>query len=164
MGRAQQGSYSLLDLGPFIPNLGGERVGALVAASFGILAVYYSVRTGSLLFIIGAHASFDRSISFFYSAPIAGLPAQAHLLNPVLSGPARLTGGHAGPAGSVVLLAIFSREGWSIRFDFPALGAWLLLLMLNRQWRRRKHFLFQLRWGLKIADNPNFVGKRRWAR
>ena len=40
MGRAQQGSYSLLDLGPFIPNLGGERVGALVAASFGILAVY----------------------------------------------------------------------------------------------------------------------------
>ena len=101
-----------------LPNLQGAWVGALVAACFGILGVFSIQRTGSLWFIIGTHTAFDWGIAFFYSAPIAGLPAQGHLLNVSLNGPMWLTGGHAGPVGSIITFAVFGLAGLAIHFCF----------------------------------------------
>ena len=102
-----------------LPNYGGAWVSALAAACFGMLAVYSLHRTGSLWFFIGAHSIFDWSITFLYSTPIAGLPAQVHLFDASLHGPAWLTGGHAGPAGSVMAFAVFALAGAAIRLLFP---------------------------------------------
>ncbi len=102
-----------------LPNYGGAWVSALAAACFGMLAVYSLHRTGSLWFFIGAHALFDWSITFLYSAPIAELPAQVHLLDVSLHGPAWLTGGHAGPVGSIIAFAVFALAGLAIRLLFP---------------------------------------------
>ena len=102
-----------------LPNYGGAWGSALAAACFGMLAVYSLYRTGSLWFFIGAHSVFDWSITFFYSTPIAGLPAQMHLLNASLHGPAWLTGGQAGPVASVMAFAVFFLAGTAVHLVFP---------------------------------------------
>jgi hypothetical protein len=102
-----------------LPNYGGAWVSALAAAGFGMLAVYSLHRTGSLWFFVGAHSLFDWSITFLYSAPIAGLPAQVHLLDASLHGPAWLTGGQAGPVGSIMAFGVFALAGLAIRLLFP---------------------------------------------
>ena len=102
-----------------LPNLGGAWVGALVAMAFGLLGVFSLQRTGSLWFIIGAHAALDWSLAFFYSVPIAGFPAQGHLVVVTLSGPDWLTGGHAGPVGSLLAFAVFALAGILIQVCYP---------------------------------------------
>ena len=102
-----------------LPNPQVTWIGASVAASFGLLGVYSLVRTGSLWFIIGVHAAFDWSISFLYSCPIAGLPAQGHLLDAVVQGPAWVTGGNTGPVGSTITFAVIAIAAGAIHFIFP---------------------------------------------
>jgi membrane protease YdiL (CAAX protease family) len=102
-----------------LPNSGVTWVGAVVAAGFGMLGVFSLYRTGALWFIIGTHAAFDWSIAFFYSTPIAGLPAQVHLVNASLHGPEWLTGGRTGPMGSIIMLAVLAFAGVAVHFIFP---------------------------------------------
>jgi membrane protease YdiL (CAAX protease family) len=102
-----------------LPNLGGAWVGALVAFCFGMLGVFSLQRTGNLWFIIGTHATLDWSLAFFYSTPIAGQPAQGHLLQTTPGGPDWLNGGHAGPMGSVITFAVFALGAIVIHFAFP---------------------------------------------
>jgi membrane protease YdiL (CAAX protease family) len=109
-----------------LPNLGGAWFASLAAASFGLVAAFSVQRTGSLWFIIGAHAAFDWGITFFYSAPIAGMSARGHLMNASLQGPTWLTGGNAGPVGSVFAFAVFALAGLMIHLSFrysPALAS-----------------------------------------
>lgn len=102
-----------------LPNLGGAWVAAVVAACFGMLGVFSIQRTGNLWFIIGTHSALDWTIAFFYSAPIAGQPLQANLLNSTLRGPDWLTGGRAGPVGSVMTFVVFALAAIAIHFAFP---------------------------------------------
>lgn len=67
-------------------------------------------RTGDLWFAVGMHASFDFGETFLYSVPDSGAVFPGHLSNATLAGPAWLTGGSAGPEGSVldfIVLLIF---------------------------------------------------------
>src|SRR5713226_5806603 len=67
-------------------------------------------RTGSLWFAVGMHASFDFGETFLYSVPDSGEVFPGHLSSATLHGTGWLTGGTAGPEGSVfdfVLLLLF---------------------------------------------------------
>jgi hypothetical protein len=102
-----------------LPNLGGAWIAAVLAACFGIVAALSLRRTGTLWFIIGLHAAFDWSNTFFYSSPITGLTARGHLMNASLHGPGWLTGGNAGPVGSVFAFVVVALAGVLIHFIFP---------------------------------------------
>jgi membrane protease YdiL (CAAX protease family) len=69
-------------------------------------------RTGSLWFAIGYHAAWDWGESFFYGIPDSGAMAKGHLLNGSLNGPTWITGGSAGPEGSMLLLPLMVLVFW----------------------------------------------------
>lgn len=85
---------------------GGENViGVLMAGSFGLVAAYTFFRSGALWFALGLHAAWDYAESFLYGVPDSGLVLEGTLMKPVFHGPQWLTGGAAGPEGSVLALA-----------------------------------------------------------
>lgn len=86
---------------------GGEQwAGALAAAAIGFFFCFTLRRTGSLWFAVGFHAAWDWSETFFYSVPDSGTVFPGHLLSSSLRGPAWLSGGSAGPEGSVLCFAV----------------------------------------------------------
>ena len=102
-----------------LPNAGGLWMAALLAACFGLVAAFSVKRTGALWFIVGLHSAFDWSNAFFYSSPLVGLTRQGHLLNASLQGPTWLTGGNAGPVGSVFAFVVIGLAGFAIHRMFP---------------------------------------------
>jgi hypothetical protein len=77
----------------------------------GLLWCFTLRRTGNLWFAVGMHAAFDFGETFLYSVPDSGVILPGHLSNATIAGPTWLTGGTAGPEGSIldfiVLLAFF---------------------------------------------------------
>jgi hypothetical protein len=102
-----------------LPNVGGVWLAAVTAAGYGLVAALALKRTGALWFIIGVHSAFDWSNTFVYSSPITGLRAEGCLLKATLQGPVWLTGGHAGPVGSVFAPLVIALAGLVIYFAFP---------------------------------------------
>lgn len=92
-------------------NSGESPVGALDVVAFALFASFLLLRTGSLWFAIGVHTAWDFSLTFIFSVPGSGLTAEGMLLHSSLHGSVWLTGGSAGPEGSIigvcVLLAAF---------------------------------------------------------
>jgi uncharacterized protein len=101
-------------------NPGEAKIGAFMAGSFGLLALFSLWRTGSLWFAVGMHAAFDWTETYFYGAPDSGLLAQGHLLNSSFRGPDWLTGGSVGPEGSYLVFAVLVLAAVGIHFMFPA--------------------------------------------
>jgi membrane protease YdiL (CAAX protease family) len=101
-------------------NPGEAKIGAFMAGSFGLLALFTLRRTGSLWFAVGMHAAFDWTETYFYGVPDSGLLAQGHLLNSSFHGPLWLTGGSVGPEGSYCVFAVLVLSGVAIHFMFPA--------------------------------------------
>jgi uncharacterized protein len=58
-------------------------------------------RTGNLWFAVGMHAIFDFGETFLYSVPDSGMIFPGHLSGATIAGPTWLTGGTAGPEGSI---------------------------------------------------------------
>lgn len=85
---------------------GGESViGGIQAGLLGLVLAYSFCRTGSLWFAIGAHAGWDYGETFIFGVPNSALKFEGSALHPTIHGPDWLTGGAAGPEGSV--LSIF---------------------------------------------------------
>lgn len=63
-------------------------------------------RTGDLWFAVGAHGAWDWAETFFYGVPDSGYQGPGHFLNPTFHGPKWLTGGSAGPEGSIATLLV----------------------------------------------------------
>ena len=82
-------------------NPGENWVGIAGIVVTGLFWCFTLRRTGSLWFAIGMHASFDFGETFLYSVPDSGVVFPGHLSNATLAGPAWITGGSAGPEGSV---------------------------------------------------------------
>lgn len=101
-------------------NPGEAKIGALMAGSFGLLALFALRRTGSLWFAVGMHAGFDWTETFFYGVPDSGMLAQGHLLNSTFHGRNWVTGGTVGPEGSFLVFAILILSAVGIHFMFPA--------------------------------------------
>ena len=94
-----------------IHNSGEDWLGLLSVFLFGMFACFTLWKTGNLWFAVGVHAAWDWGLTFFYSAPDSGLMAEGQLFRSHFSGPWWLSGGAAGPEGSIftiVLLLLWS--------------------------------------------------------
>jgi membrane protease YdiL (CAAX protease family) len=93
-------------------NPGENWVGIAGIVLTGLFWCFTLRRTGNLWFAVGMHASFDFGETFLYSVPDSGVIFPGHLSNATLAGPAWITGGTAGPEGSIFdfvsLLLFFS--------------------------------------------------------
>lgn len=91
-------------------NVGENPMGALSAATVGLLLCFSFRRSGSLWFALGLHAAWDFSESFIYSVPDSGAVVRGHLLNSsfVAGAPKWLTGGAVGPEGSVLVFIVLA--------------------------------------------------------
>ena len=89
-----------------ISNKGEDWLGLLGVFLFGMLCCLILWKTGSLWLPVGIHAAWDWGLTFFYSAPDSGLMAEGQLFHSHFSGPWWLSGGSAGPEGSVVVTVL----------------------------------------------------------
>jgi uncharacterized protein len=89
-----------------LENPGETWAGVGGAAIIGFFLCLTVRRTGNLWFGIGFHAFWDWGESYVYSVPDSGGMAPGHLLNSSLHGAHWLTGGSAGPEGSVLLVVL----------------------------------------------------------
>jgi uncharacterized protein len=101
-------------------NPGEAKIGAVMAGTWGLLAVFSLRRTGSLWFAVGMHAAFDWTETYFHGVPDSGLLPQGHLLNSTFRGPDWLTGGSVGPEGSALSFVMLVLAAVGIHFMFPA--------------------------------------------
>jgi len=103
-----------------VANKGEGWAGITSVAFVGLFWSFTLKRTGSLWFAVGMHATFDFGETFLFSAPDSGAILPGHLSNAVMHGPNWLTGGTAGPEGSIfdfLILAVFFLV---VHFLYPA--------------------------------------------
>ena len=86
-------------------NPGETPLGLIAVGCFGLFFCYTLRATGNLWLAVGFHAAWDWAESFFYGVPDSGTRMAGHLLDTAFSGPTWLSGGSAGPEGSVLILA-----------------------------------------------------------
>jgi hypothetical protein len=104
---------------------GGETApGLAFAALFGIVLASSYRHTGSLWFAYGFHAGWDYAETFIFGVPNSGALLPGSLLHLQFRGPSWLTGGSAGPEGSVLILAILGATLVVVR-KFLRPAAWL---------------------------------------
>lgn len=84
-------------------NNGETPAGLFSVGLFGMVLAYSYRRTGSLWFACGLHSGWDFAQTFVFGVPDSGVVLPGSLLQPLYRGPAWLTGGSAGPEGSVLL-------------------------------------------------------------
>jgi CAAX protease family protein len=87
----------------------GETVLGLIAVGcFGLFFCYTLRVTGNLWLAVGFHAAWDWAESFFYGVPDSGTHIAGHWLQTSPAGPAWLSGGTAGPEGSLFVLVVLA--------------------------------------------------------
>lgn len=94
-------------------------MGSVNLVIVGILLAFTLQSTGNLWFAIGVHAAWDWAQSFLYGVADSGVTVVGHLLNPSFQGSKWMTGGTAGPEGSVVTLLGYVFVFALINFRFP---------------------------------------------
>jgi membrane protease YdiL (CAAX protease family) len=102
-----------------ISNHGENVLGVLQVVETGLLFCFTIRRTGNLWFAVGFHAAWDWAETFFYGTPDSGLLGVGRLLNTVSVGSKWLTGGSAGPEGSVVAFVTLLFCALLIHLRFP---------------------------------------------
>jgi membrane protease YdiL (CAAX protease family) len=89
-----------------LANPGENWIGVLQVFLTGLLLCVCLRRTGNLWFSVGLHGAWDWAETFLYGVPDSGLTFRGHFLNPTFHGSKWLTGGSAGPEGSIVALLV----------------------------------------------------------
>jgi len=107
--------FSVAHLG----NPGENVLGILQVVATGLLLCFMIRRTGNLWFALGYHAAWDWAETFFYGTPDSGLLGEGRFLNSSSHGPNWLTGGSAGPEGSVFAFLILLLCALLIHLRFP---------------------------------------------
>ncbi len=102
-----------------IPNPGENALGIVQVVEFGLLMCLILRRTGNIWFAVGFHAAWDWAETFFYGTPDSGLLGVGRFLSTSVHGPNWLTGGSAGPEGSVLALLILPFSALLIHLRFP---------------------------------------------
>jgi membrane protease YdiL (CAAX protease family) len=83
-------------------NPGENAIGIVMVAVIGMFFCLTVRRTGNLWFAVGVHSAHDFGQAYVYALPNSGTLIRDPLFVATLRGPAWLTGGAAGPEGSVV--------------------------------------------------------------
>lgn len=99
-------------------NHGENVIGLLHVVGTGLLFCLMIRRTGSLWFAIGYHAAWDWAETFFYGTSDSGLLGVGRFLNSSVTGPDWLTGGSAGPEGSIYAIVALLFCALLIHFRF----------------------------------------------
>lgn len=98
----------------------GENVfGILQVVEIGLFFCLTIRRTGTLWYAVGFHAAWDWAETFFYGTPDSGLVGVGHYLNSSVQGSKWLTGGSAGPEGSVIAFFVILLSALLIHWRFP---------------------------------------------
>lgn len=105
--------------GAHLANHGENALGIVQVVVTGLLFCLTIRRTGNLWFAVGFHAAWDWAETFFYGTPDSGLLGVGRFLNSSVQGPNWLTGGSAGPEGSVIALFVLFLCALLIHFRFP---------------------------------------------
>ena len=100
-------------------NPGENILGILQVFVTGMIFCLTIRRTGTLWFAVGFHAAWDWAETFFYGTPDSGLLGVGRLLNTSVHGPNWLTGGSAGPEGSVMAFLILIIFAGIVHLRFP---------------------------------------------
>ena len=100
-------------------NHGENALGVLQVVETGLLFCLTIRRTGNLWFAVGFHAAWDWAETFFYGTPDSGLLGVGRFLNSSVHGPNWLTGGSAGPEGSIIAIFMLLLCALLIHFRFP---------------------------------------------
>jgi membrane protease YdiL (CAAX protease family) len=87
-----------------LTNDGDTVIGAAVAGLFGLIMAWSFRLSGALWFALGAHTAWDFTETFVFGAANSGWPGAGGLLHATPVGPAILSGGGAGPEGSLLAL------------------------------------------------------------
>jgi uncharacterized protein len=102
-----------------VPNHGETALGIAQVVGTGLLFCLMIRRTGNLWFALGYHAIWDWAQTFFYGTPDSGLVGVGRYLTSSVQGPDWLTGGSAGPEGSVLALLVLVLCALLIHVRFP---------------------------------------------
>jgi len=102
-----------------LANHGETVIGIVHVFSVGLFWCFTIRRTGNLWFALGFHAAWDWAETFFYGTADSGLVSEGHLLNTSTQGAGWLTGGSAGPEGSILALLMLLLFALLIHFRFP---------------------------------------------
>jgi uncharacterized protein len=98
----------------------GENVfGILQVVAIGLLFCLMVRRTGTLWFAVGFHAAWDWAETFFWGTPDSGLVGLGRFLNTSVHGPNWLTGGSAGPEGSILAFVVIGLCALLVHVRFP---------------------------------------------
>lgn len=100
-------------------NHGENVLGIVQVVATGLLFCLMIRRTGTLWFAIGFHAAWDWAETYFYGTPDSGLLGVGRFLNSSVHGPNWLTGGSAGPEGSIFAMVILLLCSALIHLRFP---------------------------------------------
>lgn len=103
-------AFALLHL----PNPGVGWLALLNIGAAGLFLGALVLRTGSLWWATGAHLGWNWALGFLADLPVSGLEiVNAPVVEPVVSGPAWLSGGGFGPEGSVLATAaVLAAAAW----------------------------------------------------
>jgi len=94
-------------------------LGILQVVVIGLVFCLMIRRTGTLWFALGFHAAWDWAETFFYGTPDSGLLGVGRCLNTSVQGPKWLTGGSAGPEGSVIAFLVLLLCALLVHLRFP---------------------------------------------
>jgi uncharacterized protein len=100
-------------------NPGENVLGILQVVGIGLLFCLMIRRTGTLWFALGFHAAWDWAETFFYGTPDSGLLGVGRYLNTSVQGPKWLTGGSAGPEGSLIAFLVLLLCALLVHLRFP---------------------------------------------
>jgi membrane protease YdiL (CAAX protease family) len=100
-------------------NHGENVLGILQVVAAGLLFCLMIRRTGTVWFAVGFHAAWDWAQTFFYGTPDSGLLGVDRFLNTSVLGPNWLTGGSAGPEGSVFAMVVLLLCALLVHLRFP---------------------------------------------
>jgi membrane protease YdiL (CAAX protease family) len=103
-----------------LSNPGESPAGVAGVVMIAMIFAFALRRTGNLWLVVGWHASFDFGETFLYSVPNSGIVFEGHLSNASLHGANWLTGGSAGPEGSIFSFLTMGMLALAIHFLFPA--------------------------------------------
>jgi hypothetical protein len=103
-----------------IHNSGEGWVGVAGVVFVGLFWSFTLKRTGSLWFALGMHATFDFGETFLFSVPDSGMIFPGRLSNATLHGPIWMTGGTAGPEGSLFDFLILAFFFLAVHYLYPA--------------------------------------------
>ena len=98
---------------------GATPVSLAAAGLFALVLAYSFLRTGSLWFALGFHASWNFTQSFVFGLPNSGGITPQSLIVSHLQGAPLLTGGSAGPEGSLLGLLAICALAAAVHFGFP---------------------------------------------